>query len=127
MRALPFRVLRERVVRRRLVNIIKDIKHVLPVKISCKFCDCTDVIGLTTIRVGYGKCGYHYSAIASLGRRHATRERTLALPYLEISRINSVIAEFVEISRINSVIADCCLNLRFLKRIKINIIYYNNL
>ena len=59
--------------------------------------------------------------------RHATGERTLALPYLEISRINSVIAEFVEISRINSVIADCCLNLRFLKRIKINIIYYNNL
>ena len=47
-------------------------------------------------------------------RTHATRERTLALPYLEISRINSVIAEIVEISRINSVIADCCLNLRFL-------------
>ena len=48
-------------------------------------------------------------------REHATRERTLALPYLEISRINSVIAEFVEISRINSVIADCCLNLRAYK------------
>ena len=44
VRALPFRVLRER---RRLVNIIKYIKHVLPVKISGKFCDCTDVIGLT--------------------------------------------------------------------------------
>ena len=30
-------------------------------------------------------------------KSHATRERTLALPYLEIYRINSVIAEFATV------------------------------